>query len=189
MSTKINFLFSNIKFELPSECLKTQTHRGEPITPYIDLSAKHVASLLKQYVKKKYPNVVCSVASEVYSGGDSARAYLSDGEGRPVSDEIASDVDSFGDLFQEGRFDGMYDIYEYSDDVTVTDNGTPLKGGAKYVFIENRPKFGTTPDIIRSLRELQAGGYVMGVMSLDRAIVEAKRWYKPEAVDKVLRMI
>jgi len=191
MSTsKINLEINGLTFTLPNECLRKTTWNGEPITPYIYLRAKHVASLIKQYVKIKYPQIECSAKSEVYSGGDSVNVYLSTPNGYEVSEEICSDVNRFGNIFEEGRFDGMTDMYEYNDSTNTTDNGTRIDGGSKYVFVNNRAQFGTVADVCRMLRDYQAGKYVGGVRDLAGSIKEILRYGIPQKnIDKALGLI
>jgi hypothetical protein len=191
MSTsKINLEINGIKFNLSSDCLRKTTWNGEPITPYIYLRAKHVASLIKQYVKIKYPQIECSAKSQVYSGGDSVDVYLSTPNGYEVSEEIYKDVDRFGDIFQEGRFDGMQDMYEYSNITKTTDNGTRIDGGSKYVFVNNRAQFGTVADVCRMIRDYQAGNYIGGARDLAGSIKEILKYGIPQKnVDKALGLI
>ena len=42
-----------------------------------------------------------------------------------------------------GSFNGMIDMYEDREDSPTTDNGTPLKYFPSYIFIENKPNWGT----------------------------------------------
>jgi hypothetical protein len=190
MKTKIKFVLENIRFELPNECLRKADWKGNSIEPYIDLSAKHVASIMKQYVKGKYPSVVCSVSSDVYSGGDSVRVYMSDERGNPVDTTIEKDVDRFSWFFEEGKFNGMNDMYEYSEETLATDNGTKISGGTKYIFVENRPKFGTVPDVVRMIKDYQDGKYIGGVRDLAGSIKAVMGYGVTQAtVDKALKLI
>lgn len=190
MSTKIKFVVEDLRFELPSDCLRKMNYRGEDIEPHIYLQAKHVASIVKQYVNMKYPSVVCAATSKVYSGGDSVDIYLSDSVGNPISKEIQKDVDRFGSRFEEGKFNGMYDIYEYRDDTLVSDNGTPINGGVKYLFVNNRPKFGTVADVCRMIKDYQSGNYYGGVRDLQGSIKEVLRYgITQSTIDKALKLI
>jgi hypothetical protein len=190
MKTKIKFVLEGIKFELPNDCLRKTDWSGNSIEPYIYLRAKHVASIMKQYVKGKYPSVVCSVSSDVYSGGDSVDVYLSDERGNPIDETIVKDVNRFSTNFEEGRFDGMIDMYEYREDNMVTDNGTKISGGTKYVFVNNRPKFGTVPDVVRMITDYQAGKYIGGVRDLAGSIKEVMGYgITQSTVDKALKLI
>jgi hypothetical protein len=191
MSTsKIKLEIRGVKLTLPSECLRKANWSGEPVTPYVYLRAKHVASLIKQYVKAKYPQIECSAKSQVYSGGDSVDVYLSTKDGYEVSDVIYKDVQSFGNIFQEGHFDGMQDMYEYRKYDVTTDNGTKIDGGAKYVFVNNRAQFGTVADVCRMLRDYQAGNYYGGVRDLAGSIKEILRYGIPQKnIDKALELV
>jgi hypothetical protein len=188
--SKINLEINGVKFNLPSECLRKTDWSGEAVTPYIRIRAKHVASLIKQYVKAKYPQIECSAKSQVYSGGDSVDVYLSTKDGYEVSDEIQKDVNSFGKIFQVGRFNGMDDIYEYNEyDITASD-GTKINGGAKYVFVNSRPMFGTVADVCKMIRDYQAGNYIGGVRDLAGSIKEILRYGIPQKnIDKALELI
>ena len=44
---------------------------------------------------------------------------------------------------EDGSFNGMIDMYEDREDSPTTDNGTPLKYFPSYIFIENKPNWGT----------------------------------------------
>jgi hypothetical protein len=46
-------------------------------------------------------------------------------------------------VFQGGTFNGMIDMYEMREDSPTTDNGTPLKYFPSYVFIDNKPNWGS----------------------------------------------
>jgi len=191
MSTsKINLEINGIKFNLPSTCLIRTNWNGEVVTPFIRIRAKHVASLIKQYVKSKYPQIECSAKSETYSGGDSVNVYVSTPNGYEVSDEIEKDIQSFGKTFQEGRFNGMEDIYEYNEYDTTTSNGTKIDGGAKYVFVNNRAQFGTVADVCRMLRDYQAGNYIGGVRDLAGSIKEILGYgISQKNIDKALELV
>jgi hypothetical protein len=191
MSTsKIKLQINGVNLTLPLETLVKTNWKGESITPFIRVRAKNAASLIKQYVKTKYPRIECSSKSDTYSGGDSVRIYLSTEDGNPVDSSIEKDINSFGNLFQEGNFNGMIDMYEYSDTKLTTDNGTPVEGGSKYVFVENRPKFGTVADVCRMLRDYQSGVYIGGVRTLTQSISEIMRYgISQSTVDKALKLI
>ena len=135
---KINYL--NQEFLLPENALQKDSYDGGN---YIYMGAKHCASVIKQYVTKNHPSIKVWATSDVYSGGSSTRINISNHDGSSVSDKINEDVKSFANSLKGGKFDGMYDIYEYREDSVSTENGTPLKYFPSYVFIENRPKWGT----------------------------------------------
>jgi hypothetical protein len=70
--------------------------------------------VVKQYVKKKYPNVVVSSSSSSFSMGNSVSIYLSDEYGNGVDESIVKDVNQFGSQFVYGKFNGMIDMYEHT---------------------------------------------------------------------------
>lgn len=70
-------------------------------------TAANAASAIRAELKKKFPNIKFSVRSENYSGGNSVRVGWVDG---PSQDEVKSLVSKY----QQGHFNGMEDIYEYS---------------------------------------------------------------------------
>lgn len=135
---KINYL--NQEFLLPENALQKDSYDG---TPYIYMGAKHSASVIKQYVKKKYPSIKVWATSDVYSGGSSTRINICNTDGSSVSSEINDDVNSFANSLKGGKFDGMYDIYEYREDKVETKNGTPMKYFPSYIFVDNRAKWGS----------------------------------------------
>lgn len=141
MSKKIKFKFLNETFELPINSLRDDSYDG---TKYIHMGAKNTASVIKQYVKKKYGNrIKVWSTSSVYSGGSSVRVNVAQKNGSAVPYEMFKDIQAFGNSFQGGYFDGMYDIYEYRTDELNTDNGTQFKYFPSYVFVDNKAPFGT----------------------------------------------
>ena len=135
---KINYL--NQEFLLPENALQKDSYDGGN---YIYMGAKHCASVIKQYVTKNHPSIKVWATSDVYSGGSSTRINISNHDGSSVSDKIDQDVNAFANSLKAGKFDGMYDIYEYREDKVETKNGTPLKYFPSYIFVENRPKWGS----------------------------------------------
>jgi hypothetical protein len=140
MSKKMKFQFNQMTFELPSTAL--QSKKWDNNKPFINMNAKSTASVIKQYVKQKYGNsIVVWSTSDVYSGGSSVRVNVSTSVGSPVSTNIYNDIQLFAYNFKAGRFDGMYDSYEYRSDEVTTDNGTQMDYFPSYIFVENKPKW------------------------------------------------
>jgi hypothetical protein len=140
MSKKMKFGFDKMTFELPTTAL--QSKRWDNNKPFINMNAKSTASVIKQYVKQKYGNTIVVWAnSDVYSGGSSVRINVSKADGSPVSTNIYNDIVLFSYNFKAGRFDGMYDCYEYRNDEVLTDNGTQMDYFPSYIFVENKPKW------------------------------------------------
>lgn len=137
---KIKLQIKGMTFQLPINSLRDENSSN----PYIYMGAKNTASIIKQYVKQKYGNeITVWSTSEVYSGGSSVRVNIWSKDGTKPSETIYSDIKEFSNLFQAGHFDGMYDIYEYRDDKVMTDNNTHLKYFPSYIFVDNKPKWGS----------------------------------------------
>jgi hypothetical protein len=135
---KIRFQFLGETFELPSVALREDSYNGK----YIHMGAKHTASVIKQYVKKKYGNrLTVWSTSDVYSGGSSVRVNVWSKNGSCTPLTIFQDIQNFAQQFKAGRFDGMYDIYEYRDDEVKSDNGTQFKYFPSYIFVDNKPQW------------------------------------------------
>ena len=140
MSKKMKFQFNKMTFELPSTAL--QSKKWDDNKPFINMNAKSTASVIKQYVKQKYGNsIVVWSTSDVYSGGSSVRVNVSSSTGSAVTHHIYNDIQLFAYNFKAGRFDGMYDSYEYRSDEVRTDNGTQMDYFPSYIFVENKPKW------------------------------------------------
>jgi hypothetical protein len=65
------------------------------------------AKMIRQDLKKAFPNNKFSVTSEIYSMGSSVRINWVDGV-------TSKQVESIVDKYQYGHFDGMKDLYENS---------------------------------------------------------------------------
>ena len=188
---KFKFELEGIMFELGIKFLNKVDWNGNPLEkPVINMNHVAAANVVKQYVKKKYPNVVVSSSSSSFSMGNSVDIYLSDEYGNGVVDSIVKDVDRFGSQFEYGKFDGMYDIYEYTNDGVSSDNGTQIEAGVKYLHVNNRPKFCSLPSIVKMINEMMAGEYVYGPISLEKAIDEVKGYGATETnINKALKLI
>jgi hypothetical protein len=84
-------------------------------------SAK-AAAAIKAELKKAFPAIKFSVKSHNYSGGDSVRISYNDAV--PVEQ-----IEAITDKYQYGNFNGMEDIYEYSNNR----NDIPQ---SKYIFVD-----------------------------------------------------
>lgn len=73
-------------------------------------TAAKAAKLIKKILKAEYPDTKFSVTSDNFAGGNSVRVSWDDGA---PSREIKRLVDHF----QYGEFDGMRDIYEYTNGI------------------------------------------------------------------------
>ena len=141
MSKKFKFQLRGTEFQLPISQVSTDSYDG---SKYIYMNAKSCASIIKQYVKKNYPTLKVWATSDTYSGGSSVRVNISNSDGSEITDQnVWKDISSWKYTLQGGTFNGMIDMYETREDSVSTENGTPLKYFPSYVFIENRPKWGT----------------------------------------------
>jgi len=154
---KIKFQFNGMTFQLPYNSARKDSYDG---VEYIHMGAKHTASVIKQYVKQKFgKQITVWSTSDVYSGGSSVRINICSKNGFSVSDEIYQDIENFTYNFKAGRFDGMYDIYEYRNDEVKSDNGTQLKYFPSYIFVENKPKWGTVEYYLQEWKNFDASNY------------------------------
>ena len=192
MSKKFKFQLNGMTFELPNKHLQTTNWSGEKLEkPIIRMNQTATAAVVKQYVKKNYPEVVVSATSDSFSMGNSVTIYISDEKGNEVDSNIISDVQAFGDQFVYGKFNGMIDMYEHDSKENATDSGTRIDAGTKYLHVQNRPKFCSVPDIARMLREMtQTENYVFGKISLEKAIEQVKGYKATETnINKALKLI
>ena len=179
-------------FELPTKHIQTTDWSGNKLEkPIIRMNQTATAAVVKQYVKKKYPNVVVSATSDSFSMGNSVTIYISDEKGNEVDSAIISDVHNFGNQFVYGQFNGMIDMYEHYSKENATDSGTQIDAGTKYLHVQNRPKFCSVPDIARMLREMtQTENYVFGKISLEKAIEQVKGYKATDNnINKALKLI
>ncbi len=70
-------------------------------------TAANCAAAIREELKKEFPGIKFSVTSETFAGGNSVRIGWADG---PLSD----DVEKITDKYQYGQFNGMEDLYEYT---------------------------------------------------------------------------
>ncbi len=141
MSKKIKLVIDKVEYQLPvNSYIANPTFGGKP---YIHMSAKHTASIIKQFVKKFFPLVKVWSTSSVYSGGSSVDVNVSYSNGESICDDVFQMIESFSKQFKAGSYNGMEDIYEYNGHDVKTDNGTKLDYFPSYVFCSNKPKWGS----------------------------------------------
>ena len=93
---------------------KNADNRGKVLT-----QSAQASRTIKSILKKEYPNIKFSVKSSNYANGSSVDVCWFDG----VPEK---ELDAFLNQFQQGHFDGMIDLYEYSN--------TKNMPQAKFVF-------------------------------------------------------
>ena len=143
MSKKIKLTINGDIYELPKSALVLKGSTKWDDETYIQMRAKYCASIIKQYVKKNFPNLKVWASSDVYSGGSSVRVEVCNADGSRVVSTIFDKISKWKHILQGGTFNGMIDMYEYREDSPTTDNGTPMKYFPSYVFIDNKPKWGS----------------------------------------------
>ena len=143
MSKKIKLTINGDIYELPKAALVLKGSTQWDDETYIQMRAKYCASIIKQYVKKNFPNLKVWASSDVYSGGSSVRVEVCNADGSRVVSTIFDKISKWKHILQGGTFNGMIDLYEYREDSPTTDNGTPMKYFPSYVFIDNKPKWGS----------------------------------------------
>ena len=146
MKTKMKFVWCGVNFELPAECLRTTDYWGKTLdNPYISIGRKECPAIAKQFMKAKYPHLLVWGSSETFANGNSASVYVCNADGTPLdrASKEWKDIYGFVDQMSGGRYNGMEDIYEYREDELTTDNGMALKYFPSYIFIENKPKWGS----------------------------------------------
>ena len=155
MSKKLKFEMNGVEFQLPLESYREQNWNGN-VEKYIYMSAKNCASIIKQFVKQKLPHLKVWAGSDVYSGGSSVRVYVCNSDGTEVDYDEFKLIKQWKHILQGGSFNGMEDIYEMREDEVTTDKGMALKYFPSYVFVENRPKWGSVEYWVGEWRTLQA---------------------------------
>ena len=141
MSKKIKLVIDKVEYQLPVKAYVAKPTYGG--TPYIHMSAKHSASIIKQFVKRFFPDIKVWSKSQTYSGGSSVDVSLSNLDGSEIHQSDFEQISEFSNKFKAGSFNGMEDIYEYNNNDVLTDNGTKLDYFPSYVFCKNAPEWGT----------------------------------------------
>ena len=192
MNKKFKFQLNGMTFELPTKHLQTTDWGGKKLeNPIIRMNQTATANVMKQYVKKMYPQVTVSVSSDSFSMGNSVSVYLSDEMGNEVDKNIVENVNNFGRQFVYGYFDGMTDMYEHVSKENQTDSGTQIDAGTKFLHVTNGPKHASLPDVCRMLREMTTTeNYVFGKLGIAEAIEKAKYFGASDNnINKALKLL
>ena len=143
MSKKIKLVIEGTEYQLPISAARLKGTCKWNDETHIYMGAKNTASIIKQYVKKFFPEVKVWSKSQTYSGGSSVNVSLSNSDGSSIHQNIYEQISEFSNKFKAGSFNGMEDIYEYNNNDVLTDNGTKLDYFPSYVFCKNAPEWGT----------------------------------------------
>ena len=187
MNTTVKFTLEGIMFSIPSKHVTdVQRWDGTPLEkPMIVMNHVVAAKVIKQYVKKKHPNVVVTTKSNSYSMGSSVNVYISDQYGNEVSTDIIADVNKFSRNFVYGSFNAMIDMYEHTEDGSIlTKEGFVIEPSVKYILVQNRPKFMSVPSVVKIINDHMTGKYKGGNKSKEAAIETVRGYGATEATLK-----
>jgi hypothetical protein len=146
---KIQIALGGEIYEVSNKCVRNYASWSGKQGKYLYISHADAGSLVKQFVKKFFPDVVCKVSSSSFAGGNSLDVYVHNKLGYPVAQHIYDQINQFAHMWEYGKFNGMYDIYEdYESSGAHSDNGNEIQAGVKYVSVNNRARFGTVEAIL-----------------------------------------
>ena len=149
---KFSISFGGSTYELPTKALRTKTYGPNKGSKYVYVNPPIAGLLVKQFVKKNYPNIICRIVSESFSGGNSLRVNVCTNVGGPVSEDIYKAISNFVNMWEYGKFNGMIDMYEdYENSGAVSDNGIELDASVKHAFTYNQPRFGTVEWVVNEV--------------------------------------
>jgi hypothetical protein len=74
-------------YQINEKAFRTTGWNREPITPYFYASYVAAGQLVKQWVKKNYPNVVCRVKGDSFANGNSMHVNVSNPDGQMMSQQ------------------------------------------------------------------------------------------------------
>ena len=144
---KIKIQIQNEIYELPQKAIKNWGGKTR-----IYVSHAEASSLVRQFAKKFFPQYVVKTSSDSFANGNSLDVYVCTKLGGQVPEGDFKQISDFANMWEYGRFNGMYDIYEdYESSGAVTDNGNPVEAGVKYVHVNHRPRFGTVEAILNEV--------------------------------------
>ena len=144
---KIKIQIQNEIYELTEKAIRNWGGKTQ-----IYVSHAEASSLVRQFAKKFFPQYVVKTSSQSFAGGNSLDVYVSTKTGGPIPYHHFEEISNFANLWEYGKFNGMYDIYEdYEESGAQTDKGMEVKAGVKYVHVNNRARFGTVEAILNEV--------------------------------------
>ena len=189
---KFRFTLNGVEFILPRKYLKEFRYDGTPILePFIEGEPPVASSIIKQYIKKKYPKIAVNVKSDTFSMGNSVDVWISTKMGKEIPEEVEKDITHFANQFQYGYVNSMEDMYEHSDKTINTEKGTRIDPGVKYVSVQNKPMLGTVASNIKMLKEYMFTNTYCdgGMLSLENAVKKVEYYSTPRNMEKALTLI
>ena len=135
-TTKISFESNGLKFTNISVSVNRNT--GEPSYR----TMRGVGQVIKQFMKKRFPNVPYQLSTKNYSMGDSVTIYLNPFKvDEQTMDQVRNTLQA---QFEYGKFNSMEDIYEYNNDsALIKDPKSGIEFSTKYLHVQRSPKFDT----------------------------------------------
>ena len=169
--TKFSVSINGSTYELPLKAIRTKTYGPNKGSKYVYVNPPIAGLLVKQFVKRNFPNVLCRVVSESFANGNSLRVYVSTKLGAPVDSQTYKTISDFVNMWEYGKFNGMIDMYEnYENSGAISDNGLMLEAWVKYAFTYNQPRFGTVEWVVNEV----SGGRTFNetVKNVDKKIAQ-----------------
>jgi hypothetical protein len=149
---KFSVSIGGSSYELPLKAIRAKTYGPTKGSKYVYVTPPVAGLLVKQFVKRNFPNVLCKVVSESFANGNSLIVYVSTKLGSPVDSQTYETISNFVNMWQYGKFNGMIDMYEdYKNSGAVSDGGLELEAGVKYAFTDNKPRFGTVEWVVNEV--------------------------------------
>ena len=104
------------------------------------------AKMIRQFIKKKYgKSVKYWVKSEAYSNGSNVSVWLCKPDGEPVPSSIETEIRGFANSLRAGKFNGMYDSYDYNTQPIYSDLGAKLVMYTQYISVYNMAPYDYKP--------------------------------------------
>ena len=128
------------------------------------------AKMIRAYMKAN--GIAGSVRSESYSMGSSVRVHVQD-----LLPAQYAELKAFANQFQYGHFDGMIDLYEYS-------NSREDIPQVKYVFVDNKMSDELGESIYQFIK-----GYYAGMENAPASFKDAHSFYNENFGDYVSRLV
>lgn len=171
---KFSVSINGSSYELPTKAIRAKTYGTDKGSKYVYVNPPIAGLLVKQFVKRNFPNVLCRVVSESFSGGNSLRVYVSTKLGAPIDSQTYKTISNFVNMWEYGKFNGMIDMYEdYENSGAISDNGLVLEAGVKYAFTDNQARFGTVEWVVNEV--LMGRTFNETVKYVDKKIAEKAR--------------
>lgn len=129
------------------ENAKKAAEKKAYLSQFQQADRRKTTNIIKQHCLKNFNISKIEVSTDVFSGGDSMDVSY-------FSPERIPELESFIKSFQEGRFNGMEDIYEYNDNSEIIMEGFILQT-YKYTSVYFKEGEGKKQEEIKPLDEVK----------------------------------